>query len=40
MTLSVNALAWLVGTATLITALAPAVLLAFWLIDLIKGRLW
>ena len=40
MTLSVTALAWLVGIATLITALAPVVLLVFWLNDLFRERLW
>ena len=40
MTISTTALAWLVGTATLITMVAPLVLLIFWIKDLLKGRLW
>lgn len=40
MTISVTALTWLVGTATLITVLAPIVLMIFWILDLLKGRLW
>lgn len=40
MTISVTALGWLVGVATVITALAPVVLLLFWISDWCKGRLW
>jgi hypothetical protein len=40
MTISVTALSWLVGTATLITMLAPIVLMIFWMRDWLKGRLW
>lgn len=40
MTISVGALAWLVGTATVVTVIAPVVLMIFWLNDLLKGRLW
>jgi hypothetical protein len=40
MTISATALAWLVGIATLITAVAPVVLLIFWLSDLFGRRLW
>jgi hypothetical protein len=40
MIISTSTLAWLVGTATLITVLAPIVLMAFWITDLVKGRLW
>jgi hypothetical protein len=40
MTISASALAWLVGTATLVTALAPIVLVIFWIKDLLKRRLW
>jgi hypothetical protein len=40
MIVSATVLAWLVGTATLITAIAPIILIIFWIIDLVKGRLW
>ncbi len=40
MTISVTALAWLVGTATLITLLAPVLLMIFWIRDWSKGQLW
>ena len=40
MTISTTALAWLVSTATLVTLLAPIVLIVFWIRDLVKGRLW
>jgi hypothetical protein len=40
MTISVTALTWLVGTATLITALAPIILVIFWIKDRVKGQLW
>lgn len=40
MTISVTALAWLVGLATLITAAAPVALLLIWLNDLLRRRLW
>ena len=40
MTISVTALGWLVGTATLITAVVPVILIIFWITDLIKGRIW
>ena len=40
MTISATALAWLVGTATLITVLAPVVLVIFWIRDYAKGQLW
>ena len=40
MTISATALAWLVGTATLVTALAPLVLMIFWIRDFVKGQLW
>jgi hypothetical protein len=40
MIISATALGWLVSTATLITALAPVVLMLFWIRDWIKGQLW
>ncbi len=40
MTISVTALTWLVGTATLVTAFVPVILIIFWITDLIKGRIW
>ena len=40
MMISVSALSWLVGTATLITVLAPIVLMIFWIKDWLKGQLW
>ena len=40
MTISVTALAWLVGIATLVTAIAPVVLIIFWIKDWLKKRLW
>ena len=40
MTISVTALAWLVGTATVVTLLAPVLLMIFWIRDWSKGRLW
>lgn len=40
MIISATTLGWLVGTATLITALAPVVLMIFWIRDWIKGQLW
>ena len=40
MIISTAALAWLVGTATVVTLVAPLVLIAFWIRDLIKGHLW
>ncbi|MGW8309977.1 MAG: hypothetical protein ACWGNB_02830 [Thiogranum sp.] len=40
MTISVDALALLVSAATLVTVLAPLVLIILWLSDWIKGRLW
>jgi hypothetical protein len=40
MTISAAALAWLVSIATLVTVLAPIVLIIFWIRDLAKGRLW
>ena len=40
MTISATALAWLVGTATLVTVLAPLVLMIFWIRDFVKGQLW
>ncbi len=40
MTITVDALAWLVGTATMITVIAPIVLMIFWVNDLLRGRLW
>ena len=40
MIISTTALAWLVGTATVVTLVAPLVLIAFWIRDLIKGHLW
>lgn len=40
MTISVTALALLVSTATLITVLAPLVLMVLWINDWIRGRLW
>jgi hypothetical protein len=40
MIISTTALAWLVGTATVVTVVAPLVLIAFWIRDLIKGHLW
>lgn len=40
MTITVTALTWLVGLAILVTVLAPIVLIAFWITDWLKGRLW
>jgi len=40
MMISASALSWLVGVATLVTMVAPVVLLIFWIKDLVKGRLW
>lgn len=40
MTISVTAISWLIGAATLITALAPVVLIVFWIRDWVKGHLW
>ena len=40
MTISVTALTWLVGAATLVTVLAPIVLMIFWIRDILKDRLW
>lgn len=40
MIISVEALGWLIGIATLLTMIAPAVLLILWLKDWFKGRLW
>ena len=40
MTLSIDALAWLVGAATAVTAAAPLILLMLWIRDWLKGRLW
>ena len=40
MTIPVTALAWLVGSATVITLLAPVILIIFWIRDWSKGRLW
>lgn len=40
MTISVTALAILVSSATLVTALAPLVLVALWISDWLRGRLW
>ena len=40
MTISVTALGVLVSTATLITVLAPIVLMIFWIKDWLKGQLW
>ena len=40
MIISTAALTWLVGTATVVTLIAPLVLIAFWIRDLIKGHLW
>jgi hypothetical protein len=40
MTISVTAMSWLIGIATVITALAPIVLIIFWLKDWVKGHLW
>ena len=40
MTISAGALGWLVSIATLVTVLAPIVLIIFWIRDLVKGRLW
>jgi len=40
MIISTTVLAWLVGTATLVTMVTPVVLIIFWIKDLLKGRLW
>jgi hypothetical protein len=40
MTISVTALAVLVGTATLVTTLVPVVLVIFWIRDWLRGELW
>jgi len=40
MTISVSALTILVSLATLIAAIAPVVLMIFWIRDLIRGHLW
>jgi len=40
MIISTTALSWLVGVATLVTVVAPVVLMIFWIRDLLKGRLW
>ncbi len=40
MTISVTALATLVSTATVVTMLAPFVLIVFWIRDWRKGQLW
>lgn len=40
MIISVTVLTWLVTIATLITLLAPVVLLIFWIRDLKRGSLW
>jgi hypothetical protein len=40
MTISVTALTWLVVTTTAITAIAPLVLIIFWINDWLKKRLW
>lgn len=40
MTISADALAWLVGAALSITALAPFILLGLWIRDWIKDQLW
>ena len=40
MTISVSALTVLVGTATLVTLLAPFILLILWIRDWLKGQLW
>ncbi|MES9832977.1 MAG: hypothetical protein ABW157_20845 [Candidatus Thiodiazotropha sp. LLP2] len=40
MTASVTFLTFLVGGATFIAALIPFILIALWLFDLRRGRLW
>lgn len=40
MTISVTALSWLVGTATMIAAVATVVLMVLWIKDFLGGRLW
>jgi hypothetical protein len=40
MTISVSSLALLVSVATLVTALAPIILMMLWLNDWIRGRIW
>jgi len=40
MIIAATALGWLIGTATLITALVPLVLIFFWIRDWLKGQLW
>jgi len=40
MTISVASLSLLVGTATLVTALAPFIMLILWIRDWLKGQLW
>jgi hypothetical protein len=40
MIISVTALSWMIGTATLVTALATIVLMVLWVKDFLGGRLW
>lgn len=40
MMISVSTLTWLVGTATAITAIAPIILIIFWIRDWLKRQLW
>jgi hypothetical protein len=40
MTISVTALSWLVGMATVIAAVATVVLMVLWMKDFLGGRLW
>ena len=40
MTISVTSLALLVSAATLITALAPIVMVILWIRDRARGQLW
>ena len=40
MTISVTSLTLLVGAATLITALAPIVMVILWIRDWVRGQLW
>jgi hypothetical protein len=40
MIISINALGWLVGVATAITALAPIILMYLWMKDWLKKQLW
>jgi hypothetical protein len=38
--MTISTLTWPLGTATLVTVMAPLVLIIYWIRDLLKGRLW